>query len=171
MHNIASGSRLAMRRRDAAIVEIEQWALDYADRLSRNIGEQGVAVGARIACDAPWEHFDLKVAVLVDERDAGVSHYLVDSGRGIEIFQLERDRLAHEVGRVVATYLSTSVPQVYALVRSGELPAIKLGGRGVWRVDRNKLDAFLDDLEAKTAEWAKAHPLNPRDKDSVPEED
>ena len=71
----------------------------------------------------------------------------------------------------VAAYLSTSVPQVYALVRSGELPAIKLGGRGVWRVDRNKLDAFLDDLEAKTAEWAKAHPLNPRDKDSVPEEE
>jgi excisionase family DNA binding protein len=56
------------------------------------------------------------------------------------------------------------VPQVYALVRSGELPAIKLGGRGVWRVDRAKLDAFLDDLESKTAEWAKAHPLNTRDK-------
>ena len=31
----------------------------------------------------------------------------------------------------VATYLSVSVPQVYALVRSGELPAIKIGGRGV----------------------------------------
>lgn len=59
----------------------------------------------------------------------------------------------------VAIYLSTSVPQVYALVRSGELPAIKLGGRGVWRVDRNKLDSFLDDLETRTAEWAKAHPL------------
>lgn len=69
----------------------------------------------------------------------------------------------------VAAYLSTSVPQVYALVRSGELPAIKLGGRGVWRVDRNKLDAFLDELEAKTAEWAKAHPLQ-KGKEEVPEE-
>jgi excisionase family DNA binding protein len=59
----------------------------------------------------------------------------------------------------VATYLSTSVPQVYALVRSGELPAIKLGGRGVWRVDRGKLDTYLDELETRTAEWAKAHPL------------
>lgn len=59
----------------------------------------------------------------------------------------------------VATYLSTSVPQVYALVRSGELPAIKLGGRGVWRVDRGKLDTYLDDLETRTAEWARAHPL------------
>jgi excisionase family DNA binding protein len=71
----------------------------------------------------------------------------------------------------VASYLSVSVPQVYALVRSGELPAIKLGGRGVWRVDRAKLDTFLEELESKTAEWAKAHPLNPRDKaDPAPEE-
>jgi excisionase family DNA binding protein len=32
-----------------------------------------------------------------------------------------------------ARYLNVSHPQVYALVRSGELPAIKIGGRGVWR--------------------------------------
>ena len=64
----------------------------------------------------------------------------------------------------VATYLSVSVPQVYALVRSGELPAIKIGGRGVWRVDKAKLDAYLENLETRTAEWAKSHPLNPRDK-------
>jgi len=59
----------------------------------------------------------------------------------------------------VAAYLSVSGPQVYALVRSGDLPAIKLGGRGVWRVDRNKLDDYLDRLEQETAEWTKAHPL------------
>lgn len=64
----------------------------------------------------------------------------------------------------VAAYLSVSVPQVYSLVRSRELPAIKLGGRGVWRVDRAKLDTFLEKLEEETAVWAKAHPLNPRDK-------
>lgn len=69
----------------------------------------------------------------------------------------------------VAAYLSVSVPQVYALVRSGDLAAIKIGGRGVWRVDRKKLDAFLEDLEAETAEWTKAHPLNPKDKDGVQE--
>ena len=64
----------------------------------------------------------------------------------------------------VARYLSSSTPQVYALVRSGELPAIKLGGRGVWRVDRRQLDDYLDKLQADTAEWTKAHPLNPRDR-------
>ncbi len=37
-------------------------------------------------------------------------------------------------------------------------------GRGVWRVDKGKLDAYLENLEHKTAEWAKSHPLNPRDR-------
>ena len=63
----------------------------------------------------------------------------------------------------VATYLSVSVPQVYALVRSGSLPAIKIGGRGVWRVDREKLEEYVDKLHHETAEWAQAHPLNPRE--------
>jgi excisionase family DNA binding protein len=46
----------------------------------------------------------------------------------------------------VATYLNVSVPQVYALVRSGALTAVKIGGRGIWRVDRRQLDAYIDRL-------------------------
>lgn len=64
----------------------------------------------------------------------------------------------------VAIYLSVSVPQVYALVRSGELPAVKIGGRGVWRVDRNQLEEYLNRLHDQTSKWAKEHPLNPREK-------
>jgi excisionase family DNA binding protein len=63
----------------------------------------------------------------------------------------------------VARYLSVSVPQVYALVRSRELPAIKIGGRGVWRVGRQQLQEYIDRLHRETQEWAKAHPLNPRE--------
>jgi excisionase family DNA binding protein len=62
-----------------------------------------------------------------------------------------------------ARYLNVSVPQVYALARSGELPAIKIGARGVWRVDRRQLEDYLDDIMEKTQQWAKEHPLNPRD--------
>lgn len=62
----------------------------------------------------------------------------------------------------VATYLNVSVPQVYSLVRSRELPAVKIGGRGVWRVDREQLDAYIKRLHEKTNEWARDHPLNPR---------
>lgn len=34
----------------------------------------------------------------------------------------------------VSEVLNTSSAQVYALVRRGDLPAIKIGGRGQWRV-------------------------------------
>lgn len=64
----------------------------------------------------------------------------------------------------VAKYLSVSVPQVYSLVRSGELPAIKIGGRGVWRVDRQQLEQYVERLHEETQAWAKEHPLNPREK-------
>jgi excisionase family DNA binding protein len=64
----------------------------------------------------------------------------------------------------VAIYLSVSVPQVYALVRSGELPAIKIGGRGVWRVDVKQLEDYVDRLHEETKRFTEAHPLNPRDK-------
>jgi excisionase family DNA binding protein len=60
----------------------------------------------------------------------------------------------------VATILNVRVAQVYALVRSGDLPAIKLGGRGVWRVDRLQLEEYIERMHTKTREWAMAHPLN-----------
>ncbi len=80
----------------------------------------------------------------------------------------ERPRRSHLEPRFltlddVATYLNVSVPQVYALVRSGELPAIKIGGRGVWRVDREQLEAYIERLHEQTQQWARAHPLNPRE--------
>lgn len=64
----------------------------------------------------------------------------------------------------VATILRVTPAQVYALVRNGSLPAIKLGGRGVWRVDRQKLEAYIEQLHRETEEWARKHPLNPREK-------
>lgn len=65
----------------------------------------------------------------------------------------------------VADYLNVSVPQVYALVRAGDLPAIKIGGRGVWRVDRRQLETYIERMHRETEDWAKAHPLNPRARD------
>lgn len=61
----------------------------------------------------------------------------------------------------VATYLNVSVRQAYALVRSGELPAVKIGGRGVWRVARDQLETYVDRKHAETEAYAREHPLNP----------
>jgi excisionase family DNA binding protein len=66
----------------------------------------------------------------------------------------------------VATYLNVSVAQVYALVRSHELPAIKLGGRGVWRIDKEQLDAYLEHLHAETKQWISTHPMTSRAEES-----
>src|SRR3712207_6703073 len=69
----------------------------------------------------------------------------------------------------VATYLNVSVPQVYALVRSRELPAIKIGGRGVWGGGKRQLEEYVARLMQETDEWARNHPLNPRDRGAEPE--
>ncbi len=66
----------------------------------------------------------------------------------------------------VATYLNVSVAQVYALVRSHELPAIKLGGRGVWRIDKEQLEAYLERLHAETKQWISTHPMTSRAEES-----
>ena len=42
-----------------------------------------------------------------------------------------------------AEVLNVSASQAYALVRSGELPAIKVGGRGQWRVERSVLESYI----------------------------
>lgn len=42
-----------------------------------------------------------------------------------------------------ADVLNISVSQAYALVRSGELPAIKIGGRGHWRIERDILEGYI----------------------------
>jgi excisionase family DNA binding protein len=60
----------------------------------------------------------------------------------------------------VAEVLNASASQVYALVRSGELPAIKIGGRGQWRVERAQLEAYIERMYTQTREFVTSHPLH-----------
>ncbi|MFC4556011.1 helix-turn-helix domain-containing protein [Georgenia faecalis] len=50
----------------------------------------------------------------------------------------------------VADELSVSVAQARALVHSGELPAIQVGGRGVWRVEAVVLEEYIQRQYART---------------------
>lgn len=59
----------------------------------------------------------------------------------------------------VAETLDISAAQAYALVRSGELPAIKVGGRGQWRVEATALEDYIQRMYAQTREFVDAHPL------------
>lgn len=53
----------------------------------------------------------------------------------------------------VSEILGISAAQAYALVRSGELPAIKVGGRGQWRVEVDELDGYIERMYAQTREF------------------
>jgi excisionase family DNA binding protein len=63
----------------------------------------------------------------------------------------------------VAKELNVTVSQIYHMVRSGELPAIKIGGRGQWRVERAQLEEYISRKYGETAEWVAANPLTGRD--------
>jgi excisionase family DNA binding protein len=45
----------------------------------------------------------------------------------------------------IAEQLSISRNQAYALVRSGELPAIQVGGRSQWRVEITEFERYIED--------------------------
>ena len=66
----------------------------------------------------------------------------------------------------VAELLNISAAQTYALVRSGELPAIKVGGRGQWRVEASELEAFIQRMYDQTESFIDEHPFEDADTDA-----
>ena len=63
----------------------------------------------------------------------------------------------------VAAELNVSDSQVYHMVRSGELPAIKIGGRGQWRVEATELEAYIQRAYADTKTFIDEHPFEDAD--------
>jgi len=59
----------------------------------------------------------------------------------------------------VAEVLNISASQTYALVRNGELEAIKIGGRGQWRVERTKLESYIAKMYDQTKQFVADHPF------------
>jgi excisionase family DNA binding protein len=59
----------------------------------------------------------------------------------------------------VSEVLDISSAQAYALVRSGELPAIKVGGRGQWRVEVSELETYIQRMYDETKNFVAAHPF------------
>jgi excisionase family DNA binding protein len=59
----------------------------------------------------------------------------------------------------VAEVLNISANQVYALVRRGDIPAVKIGGRGQWRVEVVELEKYIERLYTETKQFIDAHPF------------
>ncbi|MEG9250121.1 helix-turn-helix domain-containing protein [Arthrobacter sp. Soc17.1.1.1] len=49
----------------------------------------------------------------------------------------------------VADELNTKHNTIRALIASGELPAIQIGGRGQWRIERVKLEDYISAAYAR----------------------
>jgi hypothetical protein len=45
------------------------------------------------------------------------------------------------------------------LVRSGELTAIKVGGRGQWRIEATELENYIQRMYTETKSFVAAHPF------------
>jgi excisionase family DNA binding protein len=67
----------------------------------------------------------------------------------------------------VAEILNISAAQTYALVRSGDLKAMKVGGRGQWRVAREELESYITQAHEQTRAYVEKHPFG---RDDAPEE-
>ena len=59
----------------------------------------------------------------------------------------------------LAETLSISSSQAYALVRNGELRAIKIGGRGQWRVEASELESYIARAYDETERFVRDHPF------------
>ena len=59
----------------------------------------------------------------------------------------------------VAEMLNISSAQAYALVRSGDLPAIKIGGRGQWRVEVAQLEDYIQRMYDEADSFVAQHPF------------
>jgi len=58
----------------------------------------------------------------------------------------------------VPELLNVAPAQVYTLVRTGELPAIKIGARGQWRVENKALETYIERLYSSTAKFVAQNP-------------
>lgn len=59
----------------------------------------------------------------------------------------------------ICDVLNISPTQAYALVRSGDLRAIKVGGRGQWRVEETELESYITRMYEQTEEFVRTHPF------------
>ena len=71
----------------------------------------------------------------------------------------------------VAEILNTSVAQVYALVRRNDLLAMKIGGRGQWRVQATDLEDYIQRMYAEASDFIAEHPFTGKEVHDVEVDD
>ena len=57
-----------------------------------------------------------------------------------------------------AAELNVTESQAYALVRTGQIRAIKVGGRGQWRLERSVIEEFIAGAYKDAGAYVSSHP-------------
>jgi len=52
----------------------------------------------------------------------------------------------------VADELNVKPNQIHAMIKAGELRALQVGGRGMWRIGRQDLEDYIAEAYRRTAE-------------------
>jgi excisionase family DNA binding protein len=58
----------------------------------------------------------------------------------------------------VSEQLNVSAAQTYALLRTGALRAIKIGGRGQWRIAQVDVESYIEQAYRETQQFIQGHP-------------
>jgi excisionase family DNA binding protein len=59
----------------------------------------------------------------------------------------------------VAEELAITKTQIYTMVRNGEIPAVRIGRKAHWRIERARLEEYIQAKYAETAEYVRGNPL------------
>jgi prophage regulatory protein len=60
----------------------------------------------------------------------------------------------------VADELNVKPNQIHAMIKAGELRALQVGGRGMWRIGRQDLEDYIAEAYRRTAERIAAGELD-----------
>ncbi|MBN2047819.1 MAG: hypothetical protein JW750_08265 [Anaerolineaceae bacterium] len=68
--------------------ELRAWANEIAHDFSQRDHIIGVLIGGSIARGQEWQHSDLELGILLEEKDPNIPYFNVIKGRGVEVIQL-----------------------------------------------------------------------------------
>jgi hypothetical protein len=79
--------------------DLHRFADDLLQSFAARADVRGVALGGSLARGMEWQHSDIEMAILVEQRLTDLGYFAVREGRGVEIIQLAADTLAQQIER------------------------------------------------------------------------
>jgi len=81
-------------------LDIRNWANQIANDFRNREGIEGVMIGGSIARGQEWQHSDLELGILVEERNPEIPYFNVIQGRGVEVIQVVRPDLETQLKQI-----------------------------------------------------------------------